>query len=120
MPHCLIRSVKHSGKQANATALFLWRERFELRGEKTFHNIEYLRCMYYCFKFHPFLLWPSLIGTASIRVHTPHNHCTQTYWNTRVILHQSLDYAGDFKIWFNIQDGCRTCCTSSRKYKRKR
>ena len=42
LPASLMRSVKCSGKLATATALLLWRKRFEFCGEKTFHNIKYL------------------------------------------------------------------------------
>ena len=48
LPASMMRSVKRSGKLATATALLLWQKRFEFCGEKTFHNIKYLRCVRYC------------------------------------------------------------------------
>ena len=66
-------SVKCSGKLVTATALLLWRKRFEFCGENVFYNIKYLRCVRYCLNVlsDPSLSWPSLMGTASIKARTP-------------------------------------------------
>ena len=77
----LMRSVKRNRKLAIATTLLLWRKRFEFCGEKTFHNIKYLRCVRYCLTvlslillYHGHLSW--------VRLPSKHaHHSSPTYWN---------------------------------------
>ena len=87
MPHCLMRSLKHSGKgkQATATALFLWWKRFKFCGKKKTFTIlnAYDVLLFYLSSFIMAIAhWYSFHQST----HTPHNHFVQTYC---VILHQS-------------------------------
>ena len=75
---CLMRSVKHSGKLATATALLFWQKCLEFHGGKPFTILNaYLYALFsYSFSFNLFLRWLLLLSMAVIKGHAQAFHIT--------------------------------------------